>query len=66
MQQEQTFRNPREYLDEEIQRGGKFVAFFINQKGVPFCKGFHSPFLRDKKIKKMKYAGVKCTARMDY
>lgn len=45
---------------------GPYVAFFVNQKGVPFEKGYPSPFLRQKAITKLKFAGVKCTGQVDY
>lgn len=51
---------------EEITKNGRFVAHFINQSGMHFTKGFMSPYLRDRAIRKMKHAGVVCKGRSDF
>ena len=53
-------------LEQEIQKNGPFIAILINQEGNKFYKGFTSPFLREKAVKKMKYAKVKSVGKMDF
>lgn len=53
-------------ISNELQKNGPFIAILINQKGNKFYKGFTSPFLREKAVKKMKYAGVKTIGKIDY
>lgn len=55
-----------EKVQQEIEKNGRYIAFYINQKGEFFQKGYPSPFLRDKAIKKLKYAGVRNTGKANY
>jgi len=53
-------------IEREIEQNGPFIAILINQQGTKFYKGFISPFIRDKSVKKMERAGVKSIGKIDY
>jgi len=55
-----------EKISLEIEKNGPFIAVLINQGGSKFYKGFMSPFLREKSVKKMVKVGVKSIGKMDY